>query len=69
MLSKPYLLIKDVRVLCDCGQKQAKEIVTEYENWIIDQGYSLPRFISTADFVKWRNIDESRIIKFAKLGL
>lgn len=71
VLKKQFLQIKDIMILAECNRQNAAKILTAVGKEVIGSGMQMPGYnqCSTKRLIDFLQIDEKRIIRYAKLEL
>lgn len=70
IIKKNWATSEDIQKLSDCGINKSQEIRRNIEQQIVEEGKKLPPIsnqVPMQDVVKYLGLNESRIIKFAKV--
>lgn len=70
IISKPWISTKEIRIICQCGERQALNIRHAIEKEVKDNGQYLPnssvKIVPTPLLLKYLNISESYVYNMAR---
>lgn len=68
ILSQTTLKLKDIRILEDCGAQKAREKAQAFKEWFESTYKQDIDCVPTAEYIKFANYPEKRVLRYAQLG-